>query len=41
VASFPQDGSDIKDLVAATEHALQRAKREGSNRVATPASQAA
>ncbi len=41
VASFPQDGSDIKDLVAATERALQRAKRLGRNCVATPASQAA
>ncbi|HEY2955125.1 MAG TPA: GGDEF domain-containing protein [Candidatus Eisenbacteria bacterium] len=33
VASFPQDGSDANDLVAAADHALERARRNGSNRV--------
>ena len=41
VAAFPKDGVEVKDLVAATDRALHRAKRLGRNRVATPTSQAA
>jgi diguanylate cyclase (GGDEF)-like protein len=35
VASFPQDGADVNDLVAATDRALERARRHGTNRVET------
>jgi len=35
VASFPQDGADLKDLVAATDRALEQARQRGTNSVAT------
>jgi len=41
VASFPQDGADVNDLVAATDRALDQARQQGANRVETLARKAA
>jgi diguanylate cyclase (GGDEF)-like protein len=41
VASFPQDASDIRDLLAATERALHQAKERGGNLVAMPTTERA
>ena len=41
IACFPQDASDLADLVAATERALQQARQRGANSVATLSRKAA